>query len=273
MPIHEGDEPFAVRSPAPDVGPRDPLTGTRAIASVSPGEYQAGLRSRQWLPLPGAAAQAAICLLGYERTAFSSEAFAMAGLDLPASVARSVPKRQAEFFFGRLAARHALAAHGRGECAVPIGPAREPRWPEGLIGSITHAGSVAAAVVLEAGRHKGIGIDVEELARGEESLTALLSTALDASERHLLTSVELPFEMAVTLAFSAKESLFKAAYASVGRYFDFSAARLHRIDAKGQTLTLEITEALCESLDCGVLCTVSYRPINAEIVLTSCLHG
>jgi 4'-phosphopantetheinyl transferase EntD len=50
----------------------------------------------------------------------------------------SVEKRWREFAAGRSCARKALAASGHAPVAVLQGAGREPVWPQGIVGSITH---------------------------------------------------------------------------------------------------------------------------------------
>lgn len=104
--------------------------------------------------------------LAFDAARFQPQAFAAAAIACPDSIARSVRKRQAEFLFGRLAARLALgAALGpvQAQAEIAIGTAREPCWPAGSLGSISHGDGCAAAVALAAGQHQGIGIDLERL--------------------------------------------------------------------------------------------------------------
>ncbi|MBT8215220.1 MAG: 4'-phosphopantetheinyl transferase superfamily protein [Acidimicrobiia bacterium] len=134
---------------------------------------------------------------------------------------RAVIARQDAFRLGRAAAHEALAAIGRDDKPVTIGDEREPVWPAGVVGSISHAADVAVALVAPAGETPGIGIDVESrryapelnqhVPRPEER--AWLEEA-DAEERH---------DRLLAL-FSAKEAIFKAFYPRVGRFFGFEAA-------------------------------------------------
>lgn len=124
-------------------------------------------------------------------------------------------KRQTEHLAGRIAAVYALQEVG--EKDVPaIGDQRQPLWPAPWYGSISHSKQTALAVV-SAGP---VGIDIERIMT--PSLAAdLESSIVNAEEKMLLDASGLPFELALTLAFSAKESVFKACHANVqaGRGF------------------------------------------------------
>lgn len=204
---------------------------------------------------------------GYDLSQFDA-----CGIACPPAIVRSVQKRQAEFLYGRLAARGALLAIGMPSLHVGTGASREPLWPDGVIGSITHGHGYAAAVALHAGRYRGVGIDIEAIASGE-SLRALMATALDedelASLRAFGSEVQLP--MRVTLAFSAKEAFFKAAFNQVGRYFDFSALRLLAIDEKVRQLTFEVREQLSGALSPGRVLSLEWGYLDAETLHTACM--
>jgi 4'-phosphopantetheinyl transferase EntD len=180
-----------------------------------------------------------------------------------------VRKRQAEFFFGRLAARAALREHGAPVIDVPVGLACEPVWPEGVVGSISHTDALAAAVVGARVRHLGLGIDIERIA-SPESEQALRAVAIDAREMAYLSTMGgvMPLRELVTLAFSAKESLYKGAFGIVGRFFDFHAARISSFDAERASIELTIEEDLHPLFPRGRRCTVSYERLDVSTYLT-----
>ncbi|MGP3593862.1 enterobactin synthase subunit EntD [Vagococcus sp. WN89Y] len=145
-------------------------------------------------------------------------------------LARFARKRQAEHLAGRIAAVHALRA--RGETTVPgIGAAGEPLWPAGVFGSITHSASRALAVVAS----QPVGIDLEVLF-SPSLCSELADCIVSPQERVRLERCSLPFALALTLVFSAKESLYKA-FSHLARPFPgFDSAELLAIDER--TLTL-----------------------------------
>jgi enterobactin synthetase component D len=141
---------------------------------------------------------------------------------LPAEVARSVPKRRIEFAAGRHCAARALARLGlAGEpAALPIGPGGAPAWPDGVVGSITHVCGFAAAAVARGDRAVGLGLDTEVLV-AEGTAREIASMVATPAELERVRLAGLDGATALTLAFSAKESLFKCVYRLVGRVFDF----------------------------------------------------
>ncbi|MBL8507962.1 4'-phosphopantetheinyl transferase family protein [Chitinimonas sp. JJ19] len=209
-------------------------------------------------------------LVQFEPQQFDGMAFATHGIDCPPSIAASVRKRQAEFFFGRLAAAHALAAQGVDPAPIPIGPSREPLWPLGVVGSISHNDEYAAAMVLDGRRYGGVGIDIERTVSADMQ-PALLATAVSAAELRYLETLtsELPLATLLTIVFSAKESLFKGAFRQVGRFFDFDAAHLSCLDVQQGRLTLVLQETLSVYLGAGRACEISFDFIQPDTVFTS----
>ncbi|MCC4596961.1 4'-phosphopantetheinyl transferase superfamily protein [Xanthomonas campestris pv. phormiicola] len=213
--------------------------------------------------------------LGFDAARFHAQAFAAAAIACPDSVARSVRKRQAEFLFGRLAARLALRealGPAQAQAEIAIGASREPRWPAGGLGSISHSDGCAAAVALPAGRAHGIGIDLERLL-APAAREAVLSMAIDAQEAELLAAAadaQWSHDALLTALFSAKESLFKAAFGAVGRYFDFAAARLCAVDLEERRLRLRLTETLCAQFVGAQVCEIGFARLDLDprLVLT-----
>ncbi|MGP6134390.1 enterobactin synthase subunit EntD [Enterobacter chuandaensis] len=148
-----------------------------------------------------------------------------------AQLADAGRKRKADHLAGRIAAMHAL-----NERTIPaIGPSGEPLWPEGVSGSITHSGTQAMAVVTQ---HPAlIGIDCEAILPENEA-REIKDGILDEQEERVLCRAGYPFALALTLAFSAKESLFKALFPQVQTYMGFDCARVTLLDDKTLTLTL-----------------------------------
>lgn len=142
-----------------------------------------------------------------------------------AAVARAVPSRQAEFAGGRQAARHAMAALGLPPCAVPIGADRAPRWPEGVVGSITHDGGLCLAIVGRSEAWQAIGIDLERDAELSPEIAAEIAT-----ETELSALAPLSRGRAAARVFSAKEAAYKAQYPLTGCLFGFDAMAAHLPD-------------------------------------------
>ncbi len=144
-------------------------------------------------------------------------------------------KRKADHLAGRIAAAYAL-----NERTIPgIGPSGEPLWPDGISGSITHSGTQAMAVV--APYPALIGIDSEAIL-AENEAREIKDGIIDAQEERVLSRSDYPFALALTLVFSAKESLFKALFPKVKSYMGFDSARITMLDK--ETLMLALTRPL-----------------------------
>ena len=138
---------------------------------------------------------------------------------LPDDLRKAAAKRRREFLAGRLCAGLALRAAGRPPNLPRRG--RAPLWPAGIAGSISHNDSRAVAVVST--RHAGLGVDLEEI-MPETQARALQGRLLAPGEAGI--APDLPLEHLVTLAFSAKEALYKALSHRLTRIPDFHEARL-----------------------------------------------
>jgi 4'-phosphopantetheinyl transferase EntD len=115
--------------------------------------------------------------------------------------------RRRELRASRACARLALARLGVAPAPVLRGPDREPIWPEGVVGSITHCPGYCAAAGARRGAVAAIGIDAEEHAPLPDGV--LRKVALDG-EREWLRGHRGDATCWDRLLFSAKESVFKA---------------------------------------------------------------
>lgn len=155
-----------------------------------------------------------------------------------AMLARAVISRKAEHLAGRMAAVHAL--HHAGGPATPpgIGAHREPLWPQGFTGSISHAGNLALAVAKPIGKRvSSLGIDYQPLLTDNDA-QKLADGVLAGDERARLQRASAPFPLALSLVFSAKESLFKALFPAVQTWFGFECAQVIALTPESITLAL-----------------------------------
>lgn len=204
----------------------------------------------------------------FDARRFAYRQFAEAGIACPAQVQRGVGKRQAEFFFGRLCARAALGNLGSMNGDVPIGASREPLWPAGTIGSITHTDTIAAALVLPEREYRGIGIDIERV--DPAAVAHMPGIVLSSSELDYLESLQpqVALNASMTLVFSMKESFFKATYAAVKEIFEFEAVRISQIDVVRRTVSFVLTRTLCDALPMGLRCTGRFEMLGGQHVAT-----
>ena len=152
--------------------------------------------------------------------------FQRCAVPAPASIQRSVAKRQAEFLAGRLCARAALQHLDQLDCIPAIGEDRAPVWPAHISGSITHSTGHAAAIVGYKAQWRGLGMDLENVLTLERA-ERLAGEILTADELQRMGGVAREqIALLVTLTFSVKESLFKALYPIVHKRFYFEHAEV-----------------------------------------------
>ena len=126
-------------------------------------------------------------------------------------------KRRREFTTGRVCAHRALAQLGIEPVSILIGGSREPLWPPGVVGSLTHCVGFRAAAVARAEEYRSIGIDAEP----DEALPdGVLEQVSLPSERAQLVPGALPHMD--RLLFSAKECVYKAWFPATQRWLGFS---------------------------------------------------
>ena len=157
--------------------------------------------------------------------------------DEAASVVNAVPKRQLEFAAGRVAARRALAMIGAPAVSIPVTPDRAPRWPGGIVGSITHAQDLAVAVVSSNRTITSIGVDLER----SGAVSAELWNTVFRPEEHVTLRALSETEQTswAALAFSAKETFFKYQFPLTGQWLDFQEARVSPVQPQQFKIDLE----------------------------------
>jgi 4'-phosphopantetheinyl transferase EntD len=142
---------------------------------------------------------------------------------LPAETALlggAVAERRAEFATARHCARQALRRIGAPDAPILRGSRREPLWPAGIVGSITHCTGYRAAAVAHAAEMLTIGIDAEPHAALPEGVARRV---LDAAE--LRWTAGAPAEVHwQRLIFSAKESVYKAWFPLARSWLGFEDA-------------------------------------------------
>lgn len=190
-------------------------------------------------------------------------------IELPERVAQSVKARLASFFFGRLCAYVAISLLNRADTWVGIGCAGDPIWPQGLIGSITHTSTTAAATVIPTGTYSGIGIDIEEAQFGH-SMKYMIGQVVFARETKYLNSLVSRFSIDVLLllVFSAKESFYKGAYGQVQRFFGFEAVEVSDVDFQNCIITLVLQIDLCDQFLRGDEAKVTFKLLSPMRVMT-----
>ncbi|MDO6707004.1 4'-phosphopantetheinyl transferase [Photobacterium sp. 1_MG-2023] len=180
----------------------------------------------------------------FDQKRYRTSDFADAGIHMPETIQRSVPKRQAEFLAGRIAARDALQAMGiEADKQIPIGEQRAPVWPQHVVGAISHTDTMAIALTKPKTDGQIVGLDLEKLIDAAHC-RSLENMLLTPKEMHRLAVLDAPAAVQLTLTFSAKESLFKAIYPEVRQYLDFLDSEVVAVDTAAQIISLRMTRAV-----------------------------
>jgi enterobactin synthetase component D len=138
--------------------------------------------------------------------------------------ANVVNKRRIEFALGRAAAHLALLGAGHTH-RTPLlqQTSREPAWPAGFVGSITHCESWAVAAAARAESLKSLGIDLEDVeAVPHEEIADLVCS--DVEREWVFRGGN--SKRKLTMLFSAKEAVYKALFPLCQKFFDFHAIEL-----------------------------------------------
>ncbi|MEU8266637.1 4'-phosphopantetheinyl transferase superfamily protein [Sphaerisporangium sp. NPDC049002] len=136
-----------------------------------------------------------------------------------------VDKRRREFTTARLCARRAMSALGLPPAPVLPGERGAPRWPSGVVGSMTHCAGYRGAVLGRSAEVTTIGIDAEPNDVLAEGVLEVIS--LPEEREHLRELAR--HDRGVRwerLLFSAKESVYKAWFPLTGLWLDFEEAML-----------------------------------------------
>lgn len=197
---------------------------------------------QQHWPFPTPLAGCTLVSTRFNQHALSPELFTHYAITAP----QAASKRQAEFLAARLCAREALRLQtGHTDLPTAQEKSRIPCWPAHSCGSMSHSHNISAAIVGANHCWQGFGLDIEKpipSQRAQRLAQTILTPAEYSTYQGLNTNQQ---AMYLTLAFSFKESLFKALNPLTGIYFSFHDA---------QVLDLEVTQTgharlrLCKNL-------------------------
>ena len=134
--------------------------------------------------------------------------------------------RKEHYRSGRICAGEVLSKLGTlGQPVLRDPQTREPLWPEGISGAITHSGNWAAAAAGKTSDVSGIGIDLEDLERQVDSRISR-HVCIPEEQKWLQECGEDFLEQNLKIIFSAKESIFKAFFPCTRTYLHFHDARI-----------------------------------------------
>lgn len=200
----------------------------------------------------------------YDLERFTPALFDRLDLRCPSDLADATTKRKAEFLSGRCMARAALIGLGQAPAPIERGPSRAPIWPDGSAGSISHARGFCASFAISPAQYH-CGVDIETIVN-VRALRSINHVALcDVEHAFIDQQTVQPAPVLATLAFSAKETLFKALYPIVQAHFGFRSAELCA-PLTNSELTLRLTCDLAADLRKDRVFTVAYDATPKAVV-------
>jgi 4'-phosphopantetheinyl transferase EntD len=138
-----------------------------------------------------------------------------------AVITRAVDKRRREFTTARHCARIALAQLGCPPVPLVPGPKGEPRWPDGLVGSMTHCAGYRAAAVARSRELRAVGIDAEPHAALPEEALDLAASDAERERLERLAHAR-PGVHWDRILFCTQEAVYKAWFPLTRRWLDFA---------------------------------------------------
>lgn len=137
-------------------------------------------------------------------------------------IAKSVAKRRSEFITARYCARLALQRLGVPPAPILKGEKGEPRWPDGIVGSLTHTAGFRGAVVGRVPGIRSVGIDAEPHDVLPDGVLDAVTLPRERGQMSALPA-DLHWDR---IMFCAKEATYKAWFPLTGRWLGFEDAHI-----------------------------------------------
>lgn len=134
-------------------------------------------------------------------------------------IATAVASRQHEFATGRVLARELLAELGHPNFPLLRDEDRVPCWPKGIVGSISHTGSICVAAVGLESQYSGLGLDIEP----DEPVESDIGRVVCRDGEHDWVAEATGDERGrrTRIIFSVKEAVYKAFYPRTREFWSF----------------------------------------------------
>ena len=155
--------------------------------------------------------------------------------------------RRREFALGRACARQCMRMLDVPVAPVLIGAGREPLWPAGLVGSITHTGPFAAAAVGRTPALRGIGLDAEPDAPLPSGVLDHIGTVDERRWVHRVDRAVLAHPGRVL--FCAKEATYKVWYPLAHRWLEFDEVSIEFDESSGRFRAQVLVDGPFRELD------------------------
>jgi len=133
-------------------------------------------------------------------------------------------KRYREFTAGRLCAREVLKKLGIDNFPLLVGNSREPLWPPGIVGSISHCRDNCVVAAAKDVHIVNLGIDIEDATPLEAEIRSLICRKDE--EQWVIDVSEPAYSDWAKIIFSAKESVYKCLFPVTHVYLDFKEVQI-----------------------------------------------
>jgi enterobactin synthetase component D len=182
---------------------------------------------------------------------------------LPSKLEKASALRKQEYIAGRYCAFKAAKQLSAEIHNIENASTREPIWPLGLAGSISHSKNMAISCVAKSENYLSLGIDAEDFIRpqGAQDIIGTVASLEEASYINGLND-----QAALTILFSAKEALYKALFPISRCFIDFKEVRLVSLDLEKKSFELELISEQKELAKFLGSYTGSFRIENQTVV-------
>lgn len=136
------------------------------------------------------------------------------------AVSHCSENRIRDFYAGRSCVRRALKELGIEGFSLLPAKDRQPLWPAGITGSITHTDGYSAAVVIRQGSVRCLGVDSELISSVHEGLWPRICTP--AELQGLCCCASTGRNERAALIFAAKEAFYKSQFPLTGEWVGFA---------------------------------------------------
>lgn len=191
--------------------------------------------------------QGGMCKAAFNSNHYNDSLYTYYHIIMPESIKRAVVKRRAEFLAGRYCCAQ-LLHHFSLPTHVGQNRDRSPAWPVHVRGAISHCESHAIAVITQ-DISFSLGADIEMSGFG--ALAEIRDIITTPAERSAFRSFCNNDDFALLMAFSAKESFYKALRPRVQRIINFDSLSLLSINPQDGSFTLGLTRNISAFYYCG----------------------
>ncbi|MBC5827005.1 MAG: 4'-phosphopantetheinyl transferase superfamily protein [Candidatus Eremiobacteraeota bacterium] len=176
--------------------------------------------------------------------------------------------RIGEYAAGRLCARRGLRKFGILGFPLLISSDRNPLWPPGIVGSISHTAGFCGVAVARRGGFAGVGIDAEVVGRVTPNTWPRLFLSTEEGWLRSLSGLQLG--RSATIMFSAKEAFYKCQWPVTAISLDFRDVSVEMepaIEAGPGTFRIRPQSAVCRSMFGNRALRGSYH-IDGQLAVT-----